>query len=52
MRDADERSAESLAKPDSNTVPFSVSTWMLAASTALLSMKRVLICAVMAASSM
>jgi len=52
MRDADERSEESLAKPDSNTVPFSVSTWMLAAPISLLSMNRLLTCAVMVASSM
>ena len=51
MLSAVERSNEFLAKPDSSTVPLSVSTWMLAASTALLSTKRLLIWVVMVASS-
>ena len=51
MASAVDFSVAFFAKPDSITVPFSVSTPMLLASTCLFSTKRLLTCAVMAESS-
>lgn len=52
MDSADARSFVSFANPDSMTTPFSVSTFMLAASTARFSTNPALIFVVMPASSM